>query len=253
MPRADNPMLQPRIGIPYRTHKEELSGAQAKYDLYVQSVQKAGGMPIEISLRLSPAELQKVARELDGIVLPGSPADVNPARYRAARRTESADADEAREQTDLALLEHCVGEGKPILAICYGVQILNVYFGGSLVQDIAAEMPGSAQHAWEGRERGVAEPFHGIAIERGTKVALAAGRTEARVNSSHHQAVRELGQDLRVAARATDGIIEAVEWTGDQNWITGVQWHPERMAADRLSEELFRNLIAAAWRIPIRA
>jgi putative glutamine amidotransferase len=248
-----NPAQRPRVGIPYRTHSEEVSGAREKYEKYVRAVENAGGTAVEISLGLAPPELEKLARELDAIVLPGSPADVNPVRYGAAVHPKTTEADRVREATDLALLSHCFAEGKPVLAICYGVQILNVYLGGSLIQDIASELPASIAHAWEGRERGVPEPFHDVTIEPQSKIATAVGKMETSINSSHHQAIRQPGQNLRVVARASDGIIEAVEWIGDANWIVGVQWHPERMAGDAFAEELFRGLVAAARRSAVRA
>src|SRR6185437_4750190 len=89
---------RPRIGIPYRTHKEELSGERSKYEFYMRSVQKADGAPVEVSLGLALPELQKLARTLDGIVLPGSPADVNPERYGVARHAKTVDSDLAREK-----------------------------------------------------------------------------------------------------------------------------------------------------------
>ena len=244
---------RPRIGIPYRTHKEELSGERAKYEFHVRSIEKAGGAPVEISLGLALPELRKLARTLDAIVLPGSPADVNPERFGAPRHAKTADADTAREKTDCELLEHCFGERKPILAICYGVQILNVYLGGSLVQDIASESPTNLQHSWERKQQGAPEPFHCVEIAAGSKAGAAAGATEAEVNSSHHQAVREPGKNLRITARAADGVVEAVEWNGDANWVVGVQWHPERMIGDAFSENLFRGLLNAAMRSGVRA
>jgi putative glutamine amidotransferase len=257
MPALDsslgNPAQRPRVGIPYRTHKEEVSGAREKYEKYVRAVENAGGTAVEISLGLASPELEELARGLDAIVLPGSPADVNPASYGAAGHPRTAEPDRAREMTDLALLSHCFAEGKPVLAICYGVQILNVYLGGSLIQDIASEVPASVSHAWEGRESGVPEPFHDVMIEPESKIATAAGKMETNVNSSHHQAIRQPARNLQVVARASDGIIEAVEWIGDANWIVGVQWHPERMAGDMFAEELFRGLIAAARGSAVRA
>lgn len=253
MPNTDTESQLPRIGIPYRTQKEDLSGERAKYEFYVRSVEKTGGAPVEISLGLALPELRKLARTLDAIVLPGSPADVNPERYVAKRHAKTADADASREKTDCALLEYCLGEGKPVLAICYGVQILNVYLGGSLVQDIGSEWLGCLQHSWERKEQGGPEPFHSLEIATGTKAIAAAGKSEAEVNSSHHQAVREPGRNLRITARAADGIVEAVEWDGDANWIVGVQWHPERMTGDIFSENLFRGLMNAARGSGVRA
>jgi putative glutamine amidotransferase len=243
---------RPRVGIPYRTRNEQVNNIRTKYEMYVRSVEAGGGVPIEVSLTLAPGELQKLASEVDAIVLPGSPADVDPARYHAARHANTADADAAREETDLALLRHCFGEGKPVLAICYGVQILNVHLGGSLIQDIPSEMRTTIQHSWERRERGEPEPFHGVTMEAASRVALASGLAEMRVNSSHHQSIREPGRGLRVTARASDEVIEAVEWAGDTNWITGVQWHPERMADHRLTRKLFEGLVAAARNAAVR-
>ncbi|HYL68041.1 MAG TPA: gamma-glutamyl-gamma-aminobutyrate hydrolase family protein [Candidatus Limnocylindria bacterium] len=243
---------KPRVGIPYRTRKEELNGERAKYDKYVQAVESVGGDPIRISLGLSSDELKTMAQALDAIVLPGSPADVDPSLYRAARNPKSSEADSDRERTDFVLLNHAFTEHKPVLAICYGVQSLNVFLGGSLIQDIPAEVRTQIQHPWIGRDKGVPEPFHTVRFEPGSRLALSAGALEATVNSSHHQSVLDVGRGLRIAARAADGVIEGVEWTGDANWVTGVQWHPERMAeTDSLAQVLFRDLIAAAHRAPV--
>lgn len=245
MPASDNREHRPRIGIPYRTLTEQLNDVKEKHEPYVRSVEQAGGTAVAIPLNLPTGELEKRVRDLDAVVLPGSPADVDPARYRATRHPKASDADLHRETTDLALLQHCFGEGKPILAICYGIQILNVYLGGSLIQDIPSEISTTIEHAWKGREQGTPEPFHVVEVGAGTPAA-GSGQLEERVNSSHHQAIRELGRGLRVTARAADGIIEAVEWTGGANWATGVQWHPERMTNDPLAQRLFAELVAAA-------
>lgn len=243
MREADNRERCPRIGIPYRTLEEQVKGNLTKYQMYVRSVENAGGMAVQIELNLDKNELQRRAQSLDAIVLPGSPADVDPSRYDSARHSAAAQPDPAREATDVALLAHCFGEGKPALAICYGIQILNVYLGGSLIQDIPTEVHTSIQHA---SRRGEPESFHGATLESENRIAEAAGTQEIRVNSSHHQAIRGLGRGLRVTARSSDGIIEAVEWVGDSNCVTGVQWHPERMTEDPVSRALFDDLIAAA-------
>ncbi|MFZ0212611.1 MAG: gamma-glutamyl-gamma-aminobutyrate hydrolase family protein [Candidatus Acidiferrales bacterium] len=242
----------PRVGVPYRTHDEEVNGIREKYNRYLRSVEQAGGMPVEISLGLSPEELERLARSLDAVVLPGSPADVDPSLYHTQRHRESADADVNRERTDMALLEHAFGEGKPVLAICYGVQILNVHLGGNLIQDIASELHTPTEHSWTGRNEGKPEPFHAARLDEGSRLAKIAGSVEVRVNSSHHQSVREPGKNLRVTGRAPDGVVEAVEWTGDANWVVGVQWHPERMTDDALAQGLFRELVAAARGVTVR-
>ncbi|MFZ3215897.1 MAG: gamma-glutamyl-gamma-aminobutyrate hydrolase family protein [Candidatus Acidiferrales bacterium] len=239
------PTSKIRVGIPYRTRKEEVSNKRDSYDKYVAAVRLADAEPVEISLCLSPTELLSLARSLDAVVLPGSPADVEPSLFHAARHAKTAEADPDRERTDFALLDHAVAEHKAVLAICYGVQSLNVFLGGSLVQDVPSEFNTKIQHAWTGHVG--PEPHHDVALDAGSRLAQLAGANQARVNSSHHQAVLQPGKNLRVVARAPDGVIEAVEWTGDANWIVGVQWHPERMVpADALSQALFRELAAAA-------
>ena len=249
---AGENQIRPRVGIPYRTTNEEVTGDRLKYEMYTRAVQEAGGDPVEISLTLSHSELQHAARSLDAIVLPGSPADVNPALYHAQRHLKTAEDDEQRERTDFTLLEHAYAANKPVLAICYGIQSLNVFRGGSLIQDIATESWSKIQHPWENSKGGAPEPHHKIVIESGTRLAQLAGAAEAQVNSSHHQAIHEPGRDLRITARAPDGIIEAVEGTGPENWIVGVQWHPERMPSDPLARSLFRELLAAARAAHVR-
>ncbi|HEY4710154.1 MAG TPA: gamma-glutamyl-gamma-aminobutyrate hydrolase family protein [Candidatus Acidoferrales bacterium] len=237
---------RPRVGVPYRTRNEEVTGLSAKLANYLEAVRQAGAEPVPISLLLAPDELGALARTLDGVVLTGSPADVDPARFGATRQPECDDPDVDRERTDFALLEHAFAEDKPVLAICFGIQSLNVFLGGTLIQDIPSAIHTTIEHEWH-REQGAPEPFHAARIEPGSQLAQLAGTKEARVNSSHHQSVKDPGQGLRIAARAPDGVVEAVEWTGDSNWVMGVQWHPERMAAtDVLAQSLFRSLVSAA-------
>jgi putative glutamine amidotransferase len=243
----------PRVGVPYRTRNEELNRTRVKYEKYLHAIEKAGGTAVEISLGLAPDDLRTQARSLDAVVLPGSPSDVNPSLYHAVRHKKSDEADADRERTDYALLEHAFGEGKPVLAICYGAQILNVFLGGTLIQDISSEMPASIEHTWIGSKEGKPEPFHGATFQAESRIAKIAGASERKVNSSHHQAIREPGKNLRIVGRAPDGVIEAVEWTGDANWVAGVQWHPERMTDDALAQALFQELIAAAHRATVRA
>lgn len=252
---------RPRVGVPWRTAKEEADRNLAKIKYYYDAIEAAGGEPVAISLALSPAELERVAKSLDAIVLPGSPADVDPARYGAARYPACADADKLREDTDYALLDDAFAAGKPVLAICYGAQLLNVCLGGSLYQDIAGELHSPIRHSKEGLPPGAADPVHPAQIEPGGEIAqLAAAcglensgdRFEAGVNSSHHQAIRDPGRGLRVAAYAPDGVIEAVEHASHKHWVIGVQWHPERMPGDALAEALFRALIQATRAVSAR-
>ena len=232
---------RPRVGVPWRTSAEERAGQRARYEDYLSAVRHAGGEAVEVSLLLQDDELRRLAQSLDAVVLTGSPADVDPGRYRSARHALTADADAARERTDDALIEHSLAAGKPLLAICFGIQTLNVHLHGSLLQDIPSELKSAIDHD---REEDDSDSQHAVVIEGGRLGELAGGQA-ARVNSSHHQAVLDPGRDLRVVARAPDGVIEALEWTGPA-WVLGVQWHPERMYGDPLAEALFRRLIREA-------
>jgi putative glutamine amidotransferase len=246
-----NPGLnsRPRVGVPYRTVDEERSGKRGAYDKYLQAIVAAGGEPVELSLLLDPAELSRQAESLDGIVLPGSPADVDPDRYHSEKNVRTAAADPAREKTDTALLEHFFRAGKPVLAICYGTQHLNVFLGGTLVQDIASETGSAIEHSWHHEIPDAEEPHHMMHIEPGTKLAELAKQQDIVVNSSHHQSVLVPGGGLRIVARSPDGVVEALEWIGGPQWIFAAQWHPERMqadgAGDRLSQRLFSELVGA--------
>jgi putative glutamine amidotransferase len=254
---------RPLVGIPFRSLKEEDDPSlRAKIEPYLRAVEAAGGHPAEISLRLPREKLVAWAAAFDAIVLPGSPADVEPSWYHAERIPACAESDPYREQTDFALLDCAFAAGKPVLGICYGVQSLNVYLGGSLVQDIAAVLKSDLRHDWASRSSGAPEPHHDVAIEPGSRLAQLAGASHALVNSSHHQALDRLGRGLRVAARAPDGVIEAVDFIGDLSsgpgnssadhsasagpWVLGVQWHPERMTNDAFAQSLFHELISAA-------
>jgi putative glutamine amidotransferase len=247
--RADG---TPRIGVPYRTLNEQLTNKRDSYDKYLQAIRLAGGEAVEIPLNLPKNELAQLIESLDAYVLSGGPSDVDPRLYRAARNEKSAPADAAREQTDFAILGHAFAEHKPVLGICYGVQSMNVFLGGSLIQDIATEYPTKIEHTWR-KASGAKEPHHAARIEPNSRLAeLSGGATETEINSSHHQALLEPAKGLRVTAHAPDGIIEAVEWTGAADWITGVQWHPERMLDHALSSALFRELAAVAKAAQVR-
>jgi putative glutamine amidotransferase len=252
-----------RVGIPYRTSAEEASGENAKHNDYCEAVRRAGGEPVAISLRLGDADLTTLLRSLDAFVLPGSPADVDPARYGTERRPTCDPSDAARERVDWAVFEEAFAANKPLLASCYGLQSLNVYLGGTLVQDIPSEVHGALRHGKTGLPKGSPAPIHSVRVEPGSKLADLAGFAqqaggEINVNSTHHQSVLDVGRGLRVTATAPDGVIEAVEYTGGadgansggENWVVGVQWHPEHAIhesqGDRFSESLFRALVRAA-------
>jgi putative glutamine amidotransferase len=236
---------RPRVGIPWRTSQEEAENNRPKIANYENSVREAGAEPVLLPLH-DPAALQRLLPTLDAFVLPGSPADVDPKEYGRMNRGTSEPPDLPREETDRAILKHAFEEKKPVLAICYGCQLLNVYLGGTLIQDVRTETGTTTPH----RKKDVTpeakdDPRHATRLEPGSHLAAQAGGAEAVINSSHHQAIEKPGKNLWVTAHAPDGIIEGVEWTGDANWVLGVQWHPERMPGDAFAGRLFRDFVAA--------
>ena len=241
---------KPRVGIPWRTSEEESKGAREKLDNYFEAVRSAGAEPTEISLNLTAAQLVAKLGGLDGFVLPGSPADVEPNLYGATRHAKTKTLDPARDRTDSAILDHAIASHKPVLGICYGCQILNVHRRGTLVQDIPAERPGQEVHGntdlAAGVKKGDAE--HDATLTAGSRLAQLAGSERAHINSSHHQAIDRPGDGLRVTARSSDGIVEGVELESAGQWVVGVQWHPERMPDDAFAQKLFGDFVAAAER-----
>jgi putative glutamine amidotransferase len=242
-----NTAFRPRVGIPWRTTQEQHERKRDKLDYYFEAARKAGADPEEVELDQSPEQLARQLEQLDAFVLPGSPADVNPSRYGASRDPKTKTLDPNRDATDEAILAHAFRESKPVLAICYGCQMLNVHLKGSLIQDIRTMKPEALAHGHTDLppdRKGDAK--HAANFAPSSLLANLNGATEAEINSSHHQAIERPGEHLRVAAQAPDGIIEAVEWTGDSNWVVGVQWHPERMPEDPLAQRLFQQFVTAA-------
>lgn len=248
---------QPRVGIPWRTSTDEeqakSTGQRGKTEDYLRAVETAGAEGVILPLK-DAKERDRLIPTLDAFVLPGSPADIEPQSYGAVNSGFSAPADLAREETDRAILRHAFSEKKPVLAICYGCQLLNVYLGGTLFQDLKGETGTATAHRKkdlepEGKPEPKDDPAHLATFAPGSRLGALAGNLKAVVNSSHHQAIQEPGKNLCVTSRASDGTIEGVEWTGDSNWVTGVQWHPERMLGDAFSERLFSDFVAAAAKV----
>ena len=246
---AQQVLSRPRIGVPWRTAAEEAANQHPKIDKYLHAVERAGGEAVLLSLASGSETLKRQAENLDGVLLTGSPADVDPAHYGAKRHPAADDADAARERTDFALLEHALAAGKPVLAICYGIQSLNVFLGGSLVQDIPTELGTKVRHSpeenWLPWRIKAPDAMHSASLDPG-RVFTLSGAAQVEVNTSHHQSVLEPGRGLRITAHAPDGVVEAVEWTENSNWVVGVQWHPEKMPGDALAQSLFRDLVTAA-------
>ncbi|MFL6375586.1 MAG: gamma-glutamyl-gamma-aminobutyrate hydrolase family protein [Pyrinomonadaceae bacterium] len=234
---------RPRIGITMR-----LELATDRFYLgrdYAEAVEAAGGIPVHIGLIPKPEYISAMMDDLDGILLPGSNTDVDPHLYRDEPHPKLGPVIPVKDQTDMLVLDEAERRNIPVLAICFGMQVLNVQRGGTLIQDIESEIEKPHKH-----EQGAPATrlSHGITLaEQGILASLDAIRNSQgpiRVNSSHHQAVREVGRDLIETAWAKDGIIEAIEDTRSDRFAVGVQWHPELLTGhDELSRELFRVFI----------
>jgi putative glutamine amidotransferase len=232
---------RPRIGIP--TGYDPDTRRYLLDRRYVDVIGRAGGLGVIIPVPSGPETIDLYREWIDGVLLPGSPSDVDPARYGEPPHEKLGPLFPERDQADFSLLGTAEERSLPVLGICHGMQTLNVWRGGSLVQDIPSEIPLSASHQNPGQPRDV--PAHPVRIEPGSRLARIIGE-ESDVNSFHHQAVRRVGRGLRIVARAPDGVAEAIEDPG-QVFVIGVQWHPEAgWESSAASRALFLAFVAAA-------
>ena len=192
---------------------------------YVTALERAGLIPLIVPPLSSAEAAASVLDSVAGLVLTGG-EDVDPARYGEKRHEKVVSVNAARDATEAALVEEARARGTPVLAICRGIQILNVALGGSLVQDIPTQCESTIDHDEEGART---SRSHDISIEPGSLIAKAVGTEHCSVNSFHHQSVKRVADGMRVTARSPDGIIEGIESTDEDWWAMGVQWHPEEM------------------------
>jgi putative glutamine amidotransferase len=205
---------------------------------YADAVCAAGGTPVILPLLDDPRAIRHLVENLDGILLTGSSSDVDPQRYGELRQPGCGPVQPLRDETDFMLLEVALERKKPILAICFGMQSLNVFMGGTLIQDIPSAKPETAIRHMDPESEG--RPSHDVVILPGSILATLAPEEQPRVNSTHHQALDRLGSGLEVIARAPDGIVESVRGTAGDGFILGVQWHPEKsFGYDALSKNIF--------------
>jgi putative glutamine amidotransferase len=230
---------RPRIAIPI-PHSSNPKYAERALPQYERGVEAVGGQVVRIPLNRTPAEVMKLIESCDGVLLPGSPADVDPAKYDAARHPKTDKADPPRDTVDELLLQDAYNMRKPVLGICYGLQILNVYRSGTLVQHIESKINHEA-----GRKVAIA---HDATIEPDSKLAGIVGAGVLPVNSSHHQSAEQIGDGLKIVARSPkDGVVEAIEGTANDHFVLAVQWHPERsFDEDAASRKIFKALVDAA-------
>lgn len=236
-------MAKPWIGIPTRYHDKTETFGQIRH--YLDAVIWAGGIPLMIPSVQEPKVVKDYLDRIDGILLPGSPTDIDPAHYHERPHSRLGRAYPQRDALDFALLRHSDAARLPVLGICFGAQSLNVHRGGKLIQDIPAIVPASLVHDSEGCEPNAGRR-HLIRIDPNSLVGRLAGKETWDVNTYHHQAVSQVGRDLRVSATAPDGVVEAIEGTTGR-FVVGVQWHPERgWASDPFARAIFSAFVAAA-------
>ena len=251
--------MPPRIAIPM-PHSTDREYGERAIPQYERAVLLAGGEPVRIPLDRTPEEVGALINRCDGVLLPGSNADIDPARFQQARLPHTAKSDPRRDDVDTLLLDDAYARRKPVLGICYGLQSLNVYCKGSLIQHIPDFLP-EATRAKVNHEAGrTVAVAHSVEVAKDSLLAKIIGNEDRNqksdqhrsitvpVNSSHHQSADAIGEGLRIVARCPDdSIIEAVEGTAPNHFVLAVQWHPERSVDDDdASRKLFRALIEAA-------
>ncbi len=226
-------MTIPKVGVIISYGEERLF-----LERYGQVLEAAGALPAYLPYPARSATLDGYLEWADGILATGG-EDVHPEEYGEPPIPGLRAVDRARDRFELALLRRAVERDRPVLAICRGVQALNVAMGGTLYQDLRTQVPEGLVHEpeplWDGDGR-LAACGHEVTVEEGSALAAMLGRRRVSVNSYHHQAIREPGADVRIVARAPDGVVEAVELPA-RRFVLGLQWHLELMLGEGAGAE----------------
>lgn len=230
---------RPRIGIPMRIESPTDRFYLSRH--YSEALEAAGAIPIHISLIPKEDYVSSIVDDLDGILLPGSDSDVDPRRYGQEPHRRLGAVQPIKDETDLLVIAAAERKGIPLLAICFGMQVLNVSRGGTLIQDIDSQIPNAIKH-----EQGIPRDrqSHSVRLLPGSVLAQLADAEESFVNSHHHQAIEVIGRDLVATAWSNDGLVEGLEDPRAEPFVMAVQWHPELgWENDRFSQVIFSHFV----------
>lgn len=219
---------------------------------YLQAVWDAGGLPVVLTHIPDADVRRRFAARIDGLLLTGSHSDVDPRRYGELPQDGLGPLSPLRERQDWAWLETAFELGRPVLGICYGCQVLNVFLGGTLYQDLPSQLPDALPHR---PSTPPAQPAHAVRLAEDSVLYRWVRRASLMVNSSHHQGIKDLGAGVRAVAWSPDGLVEAFEGTDPSHPVWGVQWHPEWMTGnDAAARAVFEMFVAACryrnWPVP---
>ena len=215
---------------------------------YLLAVQEAGGIPVPIPPQLEPTAREELFARCDGFLLTGG-GDLDPAAFNEPPHPTLYEVAPQRDRLEFALVHRAVDARRPLLAVCRGIQVLNVALGGSLYQDVGTDPGTQIQHQQEQDGKPRDEPTHPVKVVAGSRLAHVLGATELLVNSMHHQAVKAPGKGLVPVAFAPDMLVEGVEWEDAETdrFLLGVQWHPEELTRkDPTARRLFGLLVEAS-------
>ncbi len=237
------PLRRPLVGI---TPDVEGEGDASRYVLktaYADAVLRAGGLPLVLPFSVEVAVVDGYLDRVSGVVVTGGAFDVPPEAYGEAPREGLGALKPSRTAFETLVLQTALRRKLPILAICGGMQLLNVVLGGTLYQDLRRELRGAKEHE---QRNDRTQPSHPVEVREGSALAEVLGRGQLMVNSTHHQAVSQVAPTLRVSASSPDGVVEAIEST-EHPFALGVQWHPELLLQSMpLQLGLYRALVQKA-------
>lgn len=244
--------MKPLIGITADYYSSSTvtpnRNVQGVYHTYTAAVIRAGGLPVFIPLTVTGDDLRFVYGRLQGVLVPGG-GDIDPQVFGEAPHAKTHEIVPDRDRLELDMIKRAAADGKPVFGICRGVQAFNVALGGTLWQDLPSEYPAVLAH-YAPADAPSDHIMHSVEIEEESHLARLIGQPILGVNSRHHQSVKAVAPGLAVAARAPDGVIEAIELPGHP-FALGVQWHPENFPDRPEMRALFNEFVRAAAESPV--